>query len=58
MLTVGYLASGFLGRSAIATFDRVLVRVPVVRAVYPHAKQLVGFFLSEKRPEFALLFFR
>jgi len=52
VLTVGYLASGFLGRSAIATFDRLLVRVPVVRAVYPHAKQLVGFFLSEKRPEF------
>ncbi|MEE8469539.1 MAG: DUF502 domain-containing protein [Planctomycetota bacterium] len=52
VLTVGYLASDFLGRSAIATFDRLLVRVPVVRAVYPHAKQLVGFFLSEKRPEF------
>ncbi len=52
VLTVGYLASGFLGRSAIATFDRLLVRVPVVRAVYPHAKQLVSFFLSEKRPEF------
>lgn len=52
VLTVGYLASGFLGRSAVAAMDRLVSRVPLVRAVYPHAKQLVDFFLAENELKF------
>jgi uncharacterized membrane protein len=52
ILLVGYLASGFLGRALIAGTDRTLARLPLVRAVYPHAKQLVDFFLSDNEMEF------
>jgi len=52
ILLVGYLASGFLGRALIAGTDRTLARLPFVRAVYPHAKQLVDFFLSDNEMEF------
>lgn len=52
VLGLGYLASGFIGRTAINSFDKLLNRVPVVRSVYPYTKQLVDFFLSEKELEF------
>lgn len=52
VLGLGYLASGFLGRTAISSFDKMLHRVPVVRSVYPYTKQLVDFFLSENELEF------
>ena len=52
VLTLGYLASGFLGRRLIASFDRTLHAIPIVRSVYPYAKQLVEFFLSDNTLEF------
>ncbi|MBL4770136.1 MAG: DUF502 domain-containing protein [Planctomycetes bacterium] len=52
VLFLGYLASGFLGRGLIATFDRLLHRIPLVRTVYPYTKQLVEFFLSDNDFEF------
>lgn len=52
VLGLGYLASGFIGRTAINSFDKMLHRVPVVRSVYPYTKQLVDFFLSDKELEF------
>ncbi|MEL6428719.1 MAG: DUF502 domain-containing protein [Planctomycetota bacterium] len=52
VLILGYLASGFLGRSLIAGFDRALTRIPLVRSVYPYTKQLVDFFLSDNELEF------
>lgn len=52
VLFLGYLASGFLGRGLIAGFDRTLHRIPLVRSVYPSAKQLVEFFMSESELEF------
>ena len=52
VLSVGYLASGFIGRSLIAAMDRALGNLPVVRSVYPHARQLVDFFLADNKLEF------
>lgn len=52
VLFLGYLASGFLGRSLISGFDRALTRIPLVRSVYPYTKQLVDFFLSDNELEF------
>ncbi|MEM6671239.1 MAG: DUF502 domain-containing protein [Planctomycetota bacterium] len=52
VLFLGYLASGFLGRGLIASFDKALTRVPIVRSVYPYTKQLVDFFLSDSELEF------
>ena len=52
VLFVGYLASGFLGRSAISAMHRLGSRLPVVRSVYPYTKQLVDFFLAESDLDF------
>ena len=52
VLTLGYLASGFLGRRLIASVDKALHAIPIIRSVYPYAKQLVEFFLSESAIEF------
>lgn len=52
VLGLGYVASGFLGRTAVNSFDRALHRIPVVKSVYPYTKQLVDFFLSESELEF------
>ncbi|HPF12959.1 MAG TPA: DUF502 domain-containing protein [Planctomycetota bacterium] len=52
VLVLGYLASGFLGRSLISGFDRLLHRIPLIRAVYPYAKQLTEFFINDTEYEF------
>jgi len=52
VLTLGYLASGFLGRRLITAFDRGFSTIPVVRSVYPYTKQVVDFFLSDNEIEF------
>ena len=52
VLFLGYLASGFLGRGLIASFDKALTRIPLVRSVYPYTKKLVDFFLSDNELEF------
>src|SRR5690606_22650857 len=48
VITLGYLASGYLGRRLVSGVDRALYTVPVVRSIYPYTKQVVEFFLSEK----------
>lgn len=48
VITLGYLASGYLGRRLVSGVDRALHQVPVVRSIYPYTKQVVEFFLSEK----------
>ena len=52
LIALGYLASGFLGRRVVAGVDSVLSQVPVVRSVYPYAKQFVEYFLSDSELEF------
>lgn len=48
VITLGYLASGYLGRRLVSGVDRTLLQIPVVRSIYPYTKQVVEFFLSEK----------
>lgn len=52
VMTLGYLASGFLGRRLIGSFDRTLNTIPIIRSVYPYTKQVVDFFLSDHELEF------
>ncbi len=46
VLLVGWWFSGFLGRRFVGAFERLLSRVPIVSAIYPHVKQVVDFFLG------------
>lgn len=52
VLVLGTLTSGFVGRRVIGSIDRGVQQIPVVRSVYPYAKQLVEFFLTETEFEF------
>jgi len=52
LISVGYLASGFLGRRVVAWFDRQIAQIPLVRSVYPYAKQFVEYFISDSELDF------
>lgn len=52
VLTFGYLASGFLGRRLTSGMDGLLMHIPLVRSVYPTAKQLTEFFFADSKLEF------
>jgi uncharacterized membrane protein len=44
ILAVGALASNFVGRRLVAAFDRLMLRVPVVKGIYGAARQLLDAF--------------
>ena len=46
---IGVFLASFLGRRLFARFERALSKFPVVKVIYPYAKQLVDFFFKEKR---------
>ncbi len=48
----GLLLSGFIGRQLYEGLERLIGRVPIVKAVYPHVKQLVDLILGEKSMAF------
>jgi uncharacterized membrane protein len=52
VLTLGYFASGFLGRRVISSVDRAAQNLPIIRSVYPYTKQLVEFFAAETEFDF------
>lgn len=48
VLSIGALASNFLGRRLVAWWDAALHRIPVVRSVYSSVKQVSDTLFSEK----------
>jgi len=52
VIALGSLAGGYIGRRALNRAERALHVIPVVRSVYPYTKQLVDFFLAERKIEF------
>ena len=50
LVTAGAATASFLGKRIVAAVQRLMLRVPIVNAIYPHVKQITDFFLgSEKR---------
>lgn len=52
---LGFFAAGFIGRKMIKLFDYLLGHVPMIRVVYPYAKQFTNFLLpaqEQKKLEF------
>ncbi len=52
ILFIGTIATNVVGRRIIARIERLLVRVPIFRSVYPSVKQLLESFSPEKRSSF------
>jgi len=50
VVLLGFLARNFLGRKLVALLEWFVTRVPIVRSIYPHAKQVVDFFFDNKKP--------
>jgi uncharacterized membrane protein len=50
-LGVGFLAATFVGNRVYQFFERILSKVPVIKFIYPYARQFTDFFFSpdEKR---------
>jgi len=49
MYTVGYLVATYFGRKFFRTTERFLGRFPVIKVVYPYAKQVTEFLFSKKK---------
>ncbi len=45
---VGFFAASFVGRTAWSLFEDGVMHVPIVKSVYPGAKQMVEFFLKSE----------
>lgn len=50
VVLLGFLARNFFGRKLVALLEWFVTRVPVVKSIYPHAKQIVEFFFSDNKP--------
>lgn len=49
ILLIGLWFSGFVGRRIYRAFERTLEKLPIVKAIYPHFKQITEFFFSEEK---------
>jgi len=45
---VGFFVAGFLGRRLWYAFEFWLTRLPVIKSIYPSAKQIVDFFVQQE----------
>jgi len=52
ILVMGTIATNVLGRRVLARVERLFVRVPIFRSIYPSIKQLIESFSPEKRQAF------
>ncbi len=50
---MGFFLASFIGRASWRAAEGVLYRVPLIRAIYPHVKQVTDFLLSERQVEFS-----
>ncbi len=49
VFVVGFLFKGYLGRQFLRFLERWIQRLPVIKVIYPYAKQLTEFFFEEKK---------
>ena len=50
---VGFFLASFIGRTSWRVTERLLLRIPLIRAIYPNVKQVTDFLLSERKVEFS-----
>lgn len=49
---MGVIATNVVGRRVLAWIDKLLLRIPIFRSIYPSVKQLLEAFSPEKRTSF------
>lgn len=50
---VGFFLASFIGRTSWRAMEGLFHRIPLVRAIFPHIKQVTDFLLSERNVEFS-----
>lgn len=45
---IGILVATFLGKKIYQLFEKLLVKLPIFRQIYPYAKQFTGFLISDE----------
>jgi len=50
---MGFFLASFLGRTSWRAAERLLYRIPLIRAIYPNVKQVTDFLLTERTVEFS-----
>ena len=50
---VGFFLASFIGRTSWRAMEGLLHRIPLIRAIFPHVKQVTDFLLSERNVEFS-----
>lgn len=50
---MGHFVASFVGRSIWAVIEHTLTRAPVIKQIYPSAKQVTDFLLRERKAEFS-----
>jgi len=53
LCVVAYLVGTFLGARLVRLVERSLMHVPLVKSIYPGAKQVSDFFFSERKVDFS-----
>ena len=48
-LVFGFIVATFLGKKLFQLFEWIVKKVPVIRTIYPYAKQFIEFFVSGDR---------
>lgn len=49
VFAVGFIFKGYVGRQTIRMLESWILRVPLVKVIYPYAKQVTEFFFKEKK---------
>jgi uncharacterized membrane protein len=52
VLFSGFLASHFLGKKVLPTLEKLVLRFPGSRQIYPSAKQIISFLFSKEKTGF------
>jgi uncharacterized membrane protein len=52
VFVAGFILATFVGRRVLSKFELVMGRFPVVKIIYPYARQVVEFFMREKTVQF------
>ena len=49
----GFFLASFIGRASWRGAERLLLRIPLIRAIYPNVKQVTDFLLTDRTVEFS-----
>lgn len=52
VFSAGFVLATFVGRRILSRFENVMGRFPVVKVIYPYARQVVEFLMREKQVTF------